>query len=56
VMPHDWSERRDLALVLKQLGRSAKACVELALYLQHQPDAEDAAALRRELLDWQRAH
>jgi regulator of sirC expression with transglutaminase-like and TPR domain len=56
VMPQDWSERRDLALVLKQLGRSAKACVELALYLQHQPDAEDAAALRRELLDWQRAH
>jgi regulator of sirC expression with transglutaminase-like and TPR domain len=56
LLPHDWEEHRDLALVLSRIGRHASACAELALYLQHRPDAEDAGLLRRELAAWQRIH
>ena len=49
-----WEERRDHALVLSELGRRERALDELALYLQHRPDAGDAPALRRELALWQR--
>ena len=56
LLPEDWNEHRDLALVLSRLGRHVQACAELAIYLQHCPEAEDAAPLRRELAVWQRAH
>jgi regulator of sirC expression with transglutaminase-like and TPR domain len=56
LQPRVWEERRDLALLLSRLGRHASACSELALYLQHRPDAADAAILRRELAAWQRTH
>jgi regulator of sirC expression with transglutaminase-like and TPR domain len=56
LLPSEWAERRDLALVLQRLGLSESACAELALYLQHQPEAADAVLLRRELAAWQGAH
>jgi regulator of sirC expression with transglutaminase-like and TPR domain len=56
LQPQDWGERRDLALALFQLGRPALAAGELGLYLQHCPDAADAAALGRELRAWRRTH
>jgi regulator of sirC expression with transglutaminase-like and TPR domain len=55
LLPEGWEERRDLALVLFQLGRHEQAAHELGSYLQHRPDAGDAAALRRELASWRRA-
>ena len=54
LLPQVWEERRDHALVLSELGRRERAVDELALYLQHRPDAGDAPALRRELALWQR--
>ena len=54
LLPQVWEERRDHALVLSELGRRERALDELALYLQHRPDAGDAPALRRELALWQR--
>jgi regulator of sirC expression with transglutaminase-like and TPR domain len=55
LLPQDWEERRDHALVLFQLGRLELAADELRTYLEHRPDAGDAAALRRELAAWRRA-
>lgn len=55
LLPQDWDERRDHALVLFQLGRLELAADELRSYLEHRPDAGDAAALRRELAAWRRA-
>ncbi len=52
LMPQAWEERRDHALVLAELGAHERAAQALALYLQHQPDAADAAALRRHLAAW----
>ena len=54
LLPQDWEERRDHALVLFQLGRLELAADELRTYLEHRPDAGDAAALRRELAAWRR--
>ena len=54
LLPQDWDERRDHALVLAQLGRRGQAAEELSAYLQHRPDASDAPALRRELASWRR--
>jgi regulator of sirC expression with transglutaminase-like and TPR domain len=54
LLPEDWEERRDHALVLFQVGRHELAATELAAYLQNRPDAGDAAALRRELAAWRR--
>ena len=56
LLPRDWEEHRDLALALARLGRHAQAVGELALYLRHRPDADDAEALRGELTTWRRAH
>jgi len=56
LLPRDWVERRDLALVLARLGHHESACQELSTYLLHCPDAADAAALRRELAAWLSAH
>ena len=55
LLPQDWEERRDHALVLFQLGRLELAVDELRTYLEHRPDAGDAASLRRELAAWRRA-
>lgn len=55
LLPHDWEERRDHALVLFQLGRLEAAADELRTYLDHRPDAGDAAGLRKELAAWRRA-
>jgi regulator of sirC expression with transglutaminase-like and TPR domain len=52
LLPQEWDERRDLALTLVQVGRRAEAAQELATYLQHRPDAGDAATLRHELSVW----
>lgn len=54
LLPDDWNERRDHALALFQLGRLERAADELRNYLEHRPDADDAAALRRELASWRR--
>lgn len=54
VLPQAWEERRELALVLGELGRHARAADELAVYLQHRPSAGDATALRRQLAAWRR--
>ncbi len=56
LLPDDWEERRDLGLALAQLGLSADAVDALALYLEHRPQAPDAAAMRRKLSAWRRAH
>lgn len=54
LLPQDWDERRDRALVMAQLGRPDLAADDLALYLEHAPDAADAPALRRLLASWRR--
>lgn len=56
LLPEDWAERRDLALACWQAGRIDSAAEAMALYLHHQPDAADAAAMRRKLAAWRRAH
>jgi regulator of sirC expression with transglutaminase-like and TPR domain len=54
LLPQAWEERRDLALVLAELGRHAPAADELAVYLQQRPTASDAGSLRRRLAGWRR--
>lgn len=54
LLPEAWDQRRELALVLADLGRHRAAADELALYLQHCPGAGDAASLRRQLAGWRR--
>lgn len=54
LLPGDWDQRRELALLLADLGRHGAAADELAPYLQHAPDARDAARLRRQLTAWRR--
>lgn len=54
LFPALWEERRDRALVLAELGRRRDAARDLGDYLQHRPDAEDAAALRLRLAEWGR--
>ena len=54
LLPEAWEQRRELALVLADLGRHGAAADELALYLQHRPAAGDASSLRRQLAGWRR--
>lgn len=54
LLPEAWEQRRELALVLADLGRHGAAADELALYLQHRPGAGDAPSLRRQLAGWRR--
>jgi regulator of sirC expression with transglutaminase-like and TPR domain len=54
LLPQDWEERRDHAMVLFQLGRLELAAAELASYLENRPEASDAAVLKRQLAAWQR--
>ena len=53
LLPRAWDERRDRAHVLADLGRLEEAMADLALYLEHRPDADDAPRLRRQLAAWQ---
>ena len=55
VLPEAWTERRDHALVLAELGARREAAAALSLYLAQCPDAEDAPALARHLAAWQAA-
>ena len=50
LLPQAWDERRDRGLALAALGRDEAAAADLSAYLQHQPDAADASALRERLL------
>ncbi len=49
LLPQDWDERRDRGLTLAEVGHDAAASADLAAYLEHMPNAEDAAALRHRL-------
>jgi len=49
LLPQAWDERRDRGLTRAELGERSGAAEDLALYLQHLPDAEDAPALRERL-------
>lgn len=53
LIPEAWEERRDLGLVLGELGRLEDAIDQLASYLQHRPDAADAERMRQQLSTWQ---
>jgi regulator of sirC expression with transglutaminase-like and TPR domain len=54
LLPEDWEERRDRALVLAELGRLEAAAADVVTYLQHRPDAHDAPGLRALLEAWRR--
>ncbi|MBK9133861.1 MAG: tetratricopeptide repeat protein [Betaproteobacteria bacterium] len=54
LLPEDWEERRDRALVHAELGRLDAAAADLLAYLQHRPDAQDAPGLRSLLEGWSR--
>ena len=56
LLPEAWEERRDLALALAQGGQAVAAADAMALYLEHEPRASDATAMRRKLAAWRRAH
>lgn len=56
LLPQAWDEQRELAFVLSQAGRHAAAAAALEIYLEHRPDAVDAAALRRHLGTWRGFH
>ena len=49
LLPQAWDERRDRGLALAALGLDEAAAEDLALYLKHQPDADDAPAVRERL-------
>jgi regulator of sirC expression with transglutaminase-like and TPR domain len=49
LLPQAWDERRDRGLVRAELGQDDAAALDLQAYLQHQPDADDAASLRERL-------
>lgn len=52
LLPDNWDERRDRALTLAELGEFDAASLDLELYLEHRPDAEDAPMLRLRLSAW----
>jgi regulator of sirC expression with transglutaminase-like and TPR domain len=47
LLPEDWTERRDLGLARAELGLNEEAARDIAAYLLHCPQAEDAALLRQ---------
>ena len=49
LLPQAWEERRDRGLVRAELGQDEAAAQDLAAYLEHRPDADDAAPLRERL-------
>jgi len=52
LLPQAWDERRDLALVLGELGRLEAASDSLQRYLLQRPDAEDADRMQQQLASW----
>ena len=52
LLPQAWDERRDLALVLGELGRLEAASDSLQQYLLQRPDAEDADRMQQQLASW----
>ncbi|MBE0548066.1 MAG: transglutaminase family protein [Rubrivivax sp.] len=52
LLPQAGDERRELALVLAELGQHGLAADELAVYLQQRPSASDAEGLHRQLAAW----
>ena len=46
LLPQAWEERRDRGLAQAELGHDDAAAADLAAYLKHRPDADDAAPLR----------
>jgi len=54
VLPKDWSERRDLALVEAELEHWVEAAQGLQAYLQECPQAQDAPALQERLRELRR--
>ncbi len=54
LLPEDWEERRDRALVLAELGRVEAAAADVVVYLRQRPDAHDAPGLRSLLEAWRR--
>jgi regulator of sirC expression with transglutaminase-like and TPR domain len=55
LLPQDWDERRDRGLALAELGADGAAADDIATYLEHRGEAEDAPALRRRLAELRRA-
>jgi regulator of sirC expression with transglutaminase-like and TPR domain len=55
LLPQDWEEQRDRGLVLAELQRDEAAGHDLAVYLQHMPQAEDATAIRERLVELRRS-
>jgi len=53
LLPRAWEERRDRALLFAELGQWRDAADEMALYLQHRPDAADASRMRQQCMSWQ---
>lgn len=49
LLPEAWEERRDRGLVYAEMGQHLLAIDDLATYLQHRPEAEDAAEMRRHI-------
>ena len=56
LLPEEWDERRDWALVQAELGCHELAAEALAVYLQHRPQAADAPRLRTHLTAWRGLH
>jgi regulator of sirC expression with transglutaminase-like and TPR domain len=54
VLPQDWSERRDLALVQAEMELWVEAAEGLQAYLQECPQADDAPALQERLQELRR--
>ncbi len=55
LLPQAWDERRDRGLALAELGADDLAAADLATYLDHCGDADDAPALRERLAELRRA-
>jgi regulator of sirC expression with transglutaminase-like and TPR domain len=51
LLPQAWEERRDRGLTQAELGHVDAAAADLAAYLKHRPDADDAAPLRQRLAE-----
>jgi len=52
LLPEHWDERRDRALTLAELGEFDAASLDLELYLERRPEAEDVPLLRERLSVW----
>jgi len=51
LLPQGWEERRDRGLAYAALGHDAAAVSDIALYLEHRADADDAHELRQRLAE-----